>query len=646
VDELSKLIKTEDTKVSNLPVPVKLITAGEIRKNFGEIFCPSEFNCFVSNTLLGHEKTIYDLDIYDNKIISCSADKTIRVWDLDTGKALKIILAHHGSIWSVKVFDKKIISCSSDKSIRILDLDTGKLLNILTGHTNYVYSIFIYNKKIISGSLDRTVKIWDLYTGELLNTLDAHNAGIFCVYAYDEKIFSGSGDGFLNIWDLYTGELLNTIHAHKLAVTSIVVENHKLITGSKDKTIKIWDLNTGNLIKTLKEHKGAIWSLFIDSKKIFSVSDDRTIKTWDLNTGEFLDSQKEHSDWISSIVLTKTKMITSSADKTIKIWTKTPKHDCFTINLDRKDFNKSEFETDKEYENRLASLEHKFNLRLVSYDYIKIGNVKFLADEYSINENKFPFIAHITCEKVAKFLKIPDKINSYINIERLEAEKLYNYSKFLDLYVKFTQKDDTLLSEFCIIFNDKKYSFEFTIQSTKNILTVEPKIKIQTLKLSYKFTDKSEELNRKVSISTCNDVNDYDINKSPFETVEEFEKRVKIKLLNFDFINIGKIELISSEYSIKDEKFPLIAYINCQKILNFLKLEKKFKSSIFVERFKAKEIYQTLINHDLFIKFYKNDDEILYDFSIIFKNVKYNLVLEKWLKTLKQKKKIILFGLF
>ena len=622
VSKKNKIV--ENTKVSNLPVAIKT-SKHEIIENedFGEFFSPKEFNCFVSKILTGHEKTVYDLDIYENKLISCSADKTIRIWDLKTGKALKIILAHHGSVWSVKAYDGKIISSSSDKTIRILDFNTGKLLNILTGHENQIYSIFIHDEKIISGSLDRTVRVWDLKTGNLLKTLKGHNAGIFCVYAHEEKIISGSGDGYVNIWNINTGELLKSIHAHKLAVTSIVVNGQKLITASKDKTIKIWDLTTYNFVKTLKEHKSTVWSIFVDSEKIFSVSDDRTMKVWDLFTGNLLDSQKEHRDWVSSIILTKTKMITSSADTTIKIWNKMPKHDCQTINLE-KDVNKSDFETEKEYEKKLATLEKRFNSRLVSYDYIKIGNVEFLQEDYSIKENKFPFVAYVNCEKISKLLKIPEKFNSSIQIGRLEAEKLYNYSKILDLYIKFTLKDNTLLHEFCVVFNEKKYTFEF-IKTT----IAEPKARIQTLRLLYNFAGKTQEMDRKVSISKCNDVNDYDITKSPFETIEEFENRVKTKLLNFDFINIGKIELISSEYSIQQEKFPLIAYINCQKILNFLKIEKKFRAYIFVERQKAKDMHQTLINHDLFVKFYQKDDEILYDLSIIFKNVKYNLTLEK-----------------
>ena len=65
---------------------------------------------------------------------------------------------------------EKIISGSDDKTIKVWDMATGKLLTDLEGHEKSVtcvsFSANGYN--IVSGSDDKTIKIWDIETGDEL----------------------------------------------------------------------------------------------------------------------------------------------------------------------------------------------------------------------------------------------------------------------------------------------------------------------------------------------------------------------------------------------------------------------------------------------------------------------------------------------
>jgi WD40 repeat protein len=59
-------------------------------------------------------------------------------------------------------------SGSSDKTIKVWDLNTGNvLLNTLEGHSDYALSVAIAsdNSKIVIGSWDKTIKTWDLPQG-------------------------------------------------------------------------------------------------------------------------------------------------------------------------------------------------------------------------------------------------------------------------------------------------------------------------------------------------------------------------------------------------------------------------------------------------------------------------------------------------
>lgn len=58
--------------------------------------------------------------------------------------------------------DGRIISCSDDKSVKVWDINTGEILNSFEGHSDYVYAVdFLKNGNLVTGARDGTVCIWD-----------------------------------------------------------------------------------------------------------------------------------------------------------------------------------------------------------------------------------------------------------------------------------------------------------------------------------------------------------------------------------------------------------------------------------------------------------------------------------------------------
>ena len=66
-------------------------------------------------------------------------------------KLINTLKGHTNSVKSLAISpdNKKIVSGSFDKTIRVWDLDSGGLINTLTGHTHWVRTVAIspYNKK-------------------------------------------------------------------------------------------------------------------------------------------------------------------------------------------------------------------------------------------------------------------------------------------------------------------------------------------------------------------------------------------------------------------------------------------------------------------------------------------------------------------
>jgi WD40 repeat protein len=82
---------------------------------------------------------------------------------------------------------KVLASGSSDRTVRLWDTETGTALQTLEGHSSFVKSVAFSpdGKVLASGSDDRTVRLWDTETGAALQTLEGHSSFVNSVTFWD-----------------------------------------------------------------------------------------------------------------------------------------------------------------------------------------------------------------------------------------------------------------------------------------------------------------------------------------------------------------------------------------------------------------------------------------------------------------------------
>jgi WD40 repeat protein len=63
---------------------------------------------------------------------------------------------------------------SADKTIKLWDVETGQEIRTLKGHDDSVYSVNFSSdgKTLVSGSADNTIKLWNVETGQEILTLN------------------------------------------------------------------------------------------------------------------------------------------------------------------------------------------------------------------------------------------------------------------------------------------------------------------------------------------------------------------------------------------------------------------------------------------------------------------------------------------
>lgn len=574
----------------------------------------NKFSLILEENIILNNKDILCCTNYKDNIIIGTEDKSIKIYNIKENKLYSIDNAHNGSIYSLIILNNKLLSCSSDRTIKVWDIENKKLLLTFLGHENHVYGLHkITENLFISFSLDRTIKIWDLNLKKILRVIKTNNSSPICINTTKEYIFAGLGNGNINIYDLKTGKIIKEFNAHNDTINSIVISDKYFFSTGRDRLIKVWN-NNFTLKKEFLAHKSVIWKLLINSNILISISDDKNIKLWDTNTFDNLENIQVHSDWISDISNDNKNIYTVSGDGTLSILNKIPYYNCSKINLEKENIEKSPFESNHEYNNKVNIIEKEFEKRLIDYEYISIGNIQLIFDEYNLENQIIKIKSNITCDKIIKKLQIKKSFINNIQIDLGIAKEIYKTNKILDLYIRFFNFQEY---KFYMIFKSNLFELDFNNEISEE----EKSLSIKTARLqisALRPNQNSKELDLAIKEGTLLSLGD--TFKNPFETYEQFIIRMKEKLIKKEIYNIGKVELSAINYSIENNSFPFLANINLEKILNIIECQKNFHGQIFIEKEKAKSLFENNKIQNLYIQFIENNKSIGFYLFIYFNN--------------------------
>lgn len=240
-----------------------------------------------------------------SRVVSGSEDKTVRVWDVATGKELRKFAGHTKSVGSVAFSPdgRLVASASLDATARVWDTRTGEQIAELDGHASRVHGVAFHpdGKHVLTGSCDLFLRVWNIETERVVAKF-RHQGCVreLTVSADGGVAATASQDGRVYLWDLNGERELRRLQVEPDGGANCVAmtrDASKVVSYSYYIGGWVWDARTGAKLHRLEDKPRYVFHLAIspDARHVIASSFGFAARIYDLNTGKKLGAvRSEH----------------------------------------------------------------------------------------------------------------------------------------------------------------------------------------------------------------------------------------------------------------------------------------------------------------------------------------------------------------
>lgn len=142
------------------------------------------------------------------------------VWEIDSGKVVAELKGHRAWIGDAIFYDggSKILTSSADRTVRSWNATTGEELQVFEGHDNTVNAMKISEDgtRLFTVSDDESTRVWDVATGRQLLSIPSGYGSVHDLdLSPDERRVAASSDGVAIVWDIRSQKKKRQSHEKK-----------------------------------------------------------------------------------------------------------------------------------------------------------------------------------------------------------------------------------------------------------------------------------------------------------------------------------------------------------------------------------------------------------------------------------------------
>jgi len=190
-----------------------------------------------------------------NLLLSAGADRMVRLWDPRAPPktpCIEKLLGHHAPVTCVASDSdgSHFYSASLDKSLKVWDFASRKAINTLFGHVTGITAMDLYNKgRPVTGGADKTARLWKLDKDTHL-MFSKHTCPVDAVAILDsDRFVSGSQDGNLLLWSHGSKKPVaigSTGNGQWISALGTIRRGNVAFSGSVDGKLHAWSFTRNN----------------------------------------------------------------------------------------------------------------------------------------------------------------------------------------------------------------------------------------------------------------------------------------------------------------------------------------------------------------------------------------------------------------
>lgn len=256
-----------------------------------------------------HSNTILDLgySVDGERLYSCSADKTVIIWDSATAYRLKKLRNHQSHVNGISASRADVnllASVSDDCHLNVWDIRTKKCVKSFKENYQLLGVAFSKtNNEIFVGGIENCINTWDMRNDSISYSMRGHRDTVtgLSLSPDGNHLLSNSMDKTLRSWDVKSkatsSNEINRLekvfmgnqhdHNKNLLRCSWSPKGNILTAGSSDNMVHIWNFNTCEIIFSLPGHKMCVNDVQFSPIEplVLSCSDDRQMYLGDIGAG-------------------------------------------------------------------------------------------------------------------------------------------------------------------------------------------------------------------------------------------------------------------------------------------------------------------------------------------------------------------------
>lgn len=249
-------------------------------------------NCFwLLKNLEGHQKNVCGIALPSgsDKLYSGSTDKTVRVWDCQSGQCAGVVNLS-GEVGCV-LSEGPWVFVGLTNLVKAWNAQTSADLN-LTGPVGQVYALVVGNDMLFAGT-ENGILVWKYNVAtncfEPAASLNGHTRHVVTLVVGANRLYSGSIDSTISVWSLETLQCQQVLTGHNSVVMSVLCWDQFLLSCSLDKTVKVWVTNENGSLEVTYTHQEEHGVLAMcgmhdpEAKPVLLCScNDNTVRVYDL----------------------------------------------------------------------------------------------------------------------------------------------------------------------------------------------------------------------------------------------------------------------------------------------------------------------------------------------------------------------------